>query len=164
MRRYIFAAVLITAALCISACSGRGAAVKSGSAVGGLPGSSTAFLTASAFSAKEKTDFLTEEARRLGSTKGRVALAVLINRLDSTQQVDDLAKMDASELFSTLQDTAAKKDQSLEALNRQYDLQSILASEGIYISIQANDVISSPSSAETSDWASQFEQAINSNS
>ncbi|MDR3552718.1 MAG: hypothetical protein P4L75_06295 [Clostridia bacterium] len=107
---------------------------------------------------------LADKAVYLGSTKGRVALAIIINRLDSTQVVDDLAKKSALELFTILQNTAPQKSQTLEGLDRLYDLHAILASEGIYVTIQANDAVSAKSSKQNDDWVKKFEVGINSRS
>lgn len=109
-------------------------------------------------------DSLQQKAAQLGSTPGRVALAMIIHKLDSTENVDDLAKKSANELFSIIEITAPQKSQTLEGLDRLYELSSILASENIFVQIQANDVVSSAPTSQNKNWVSKFETAINSNS
>ena len=101
-------------------------------------------------------------ASSTSSTRGRVALAIIINRLDSTQTVADLAGKPASELFGIIKTTAPQKSKTLEGRDQLYGLRDILASEGIYVSFQSNDVESAGDSSPSKDWEQKFEDAVRS--
>lgn len=83
-----------------------------------------------------------EKADLYGTSKGRIALALIICKLDSSKSLSDLAQKDAATLFELLRETAMQKSVTLETVDKQYDVTDILASEGIYESIQANNVTS----------------------
>lgn len=102
-----------------------------------------------------------EEAKKLGSTPGQVALAAIISRLDNASPVEDLSRNSAKELFDDLRQTASQKSQTLEALDQLYDLSDILASEGIYVRFQANNIVSSAPSSASDGWIDGFQKAIN---
>jgi hypothetical protein len=109
---------------------------------------------------------LNTEAASLSSTPGRVALALIICKMDSSRVLDELAKKDAPSLLNILKEIALQKSQTLESLDDQYDLKDILASEQIYVTIKSNDVSSvpAPSSAVSSSdngWMQKFKTAIN---
>lgn len=116
----------------------------------------------SALTASITTGGLESEASRLHSTTGRVALAMIIHKLDNTQSVESLAAKSASDLFSSIEILAPQKSQTLEALDRLYALRQILASEKIYVQIQANDVSSTAPFSDSADWEQKFESAIKS--
>lgn len=103
------------------------------------------------------------QAKKLGSTPGRVALAAIIIRLDNASPIEDLSRNSAKELFDVLRQTASQKSQTLEALDQLYGLSDILASENIYVRFQANNVVSAAdeSGAASSDWIDRFQKAIN---
>ena len=105
---------------------------------------------------------ITEEASDYGSSPGRVALAIIINRLDNATVVEDLAQQDAPELFELLRQTASQNSQTLQSLDKQYYLSDILASEGIHVTIESNNVISSASGSPDKDWIAKFEKALKS--
>jgi hypothetical protein len=88
---------------------------------------------------------VTAQAKLYQSTPGRVALAMLICKLDSSYDYTDLIKKNANELFDDVSEIAFEKNVTLESLDSRYDLTKILASEKIYVSIVANDVSSLPS-------------------
>lgn len=88
---------------------------------------------------------IVKEAENHDSTPGRVALSMLICRLDSSHVYSDLVKKNAKDLFDILSETAFEKDITLESLNNTYGLSDILASEDIYVIIESNNVTSLPS-------------------
>lgn len=113
---------------------------------------------------------LKQESQAMGSTPGRVALALIINKLDNARVVEDLSKKTSQELFDILCQAAPQKSQTLEGLDQLYGLNKILASDGIYVSFQANNVVSAVSqdsivAASSQDssyaWADKFINAIN---
>ena len=115
-------------------------------------------------SAKAKrTVDIKSEAAALSSSAGRVALALVIYKLDNSKAVDELAKKDAATLFDILQEVALQKSQSLESLDDQYDLHDILASENIHVTIKANNVTSASQTGSNTDWVTNFQNVINSN-
>lgn len=106
-----------------------------------------------------------EQAEIYDSSPGRIALAMLICRLDSSYDYTQLVGKSAKELFETLSETAFEKNVTLESLNTQYGLCDILASEKIYVSIEANSVTSlpAPSSSSSSKPASSVPSRNSSN-
>jgi hypothetical protein len=111
---------------------------------------------------------LNTEAASLSSTPGRVALALIICKMDSSRVLDELTQKKAQPLFDILKEIAQQKSQTLESLDDQYGLKDILASEQIYVTIKSNAVTSvpAPSSAGSSSdngWMQKFKTAINAN-
>jgi hypothetical protein len=109
---------------------------------------------------------LTDKSKQIGSTPGRLALAMIINKLDNATVVEDLSKKTSKDLFDLLRQDAPQKSQTLEGLDQLYGLNSILASEGIFVDFQANNVVSATSSGSSSSaaWEDKFIQAINNTS
>lgn len=105
---------------------------------------------------------LEQKSHAIGSSPGRLALALIINKLDSATDVEDLSKESAQELFDTLRQDAPQKSQTLEGLDQLYGLDDILASEGIYVNFQANNIVSSVSANSGFAWSDKFIKAINS--
>jgi hypothetical protein len=99
----------------------------------------TSQLTQPDFSAN-----VVQQATFYKSSSGRVALSMLICRLDSSYVYSDLIKKSAKELFDIVSKTAVEKNVTLESLNSKYGLCDILASEKIYVSIESNNVTSLP--------------------
>lgn len=99
-------------------------------------------------------------ARTYASTPGRVALSLIICRLDRSSYLQSLTQKSAQDLFSMLREVSSQNAQTLEALNTQFHLTDILASEGIYVHIHANaaDPLTTPV-APASDWVTQFQTA-----
>jgi len=107
---------------------------------------------------------LDAEAKKLSSSTGRVALALIICKLDPHNVFEELSQKNAKELFDTLIETASRKSQTLEAIDGQFNLKDILASEKIYVTIKSNAVTSnaSPTSSTASTaWITPFMTAIN---
>lgn len=161
-----WAAVFVAVAVLACSCSvhkGKTVSAKSsgkGSFAISQPVSSAESFAAQNASAAVSVD-IQEEAVKEGSTPGRVALAVIINRLDGTTSLDDLCHQSAKELFDILQQTASQKSQTLESLDQLYDLSDILASEHIYVQFQSNNVVSStPADSGSGGWVPKFEKAI----
>ena len=103
---------------------------------------------------------LKARSSELGTSPGRLALAIIIDRLDNATVVEDLSKKNAQELFDLLRQTASQKSQTLEGLNSLYHLNDILASEGIYVTIQANNVTSAASCSVSDSWIDVFETSL----
>jgi hypothetical protein len=104
---------------------------------------------------------LNDKSKAMGSTPGRVALALIINKLDDALIVEDLSKKTSQELFDILCQVAPQKSQTLEGLDQLYGLNNILASDGIYVNFQANNVVSAVSQDSSYTWADKFIKAIN---
>lgn len=102
------------------------------------------------------------DAKTLGSSPGRLALAIIINRIDGTTAIDDLARKNAQELFDILRQTASQKSETLESLDQIYYLSDILASEKIYVLLQSNNVVSSKAASYDANWAEKFDKSVNS--
>lgn len=104
---------------------------------------------------------LQKKSQALGSTPGRVALALILNKLDIALVVEDLAKKSSQELFDILRQVAPQKSQTLQGLDQLYGLKNILASDGVYVDFQANNVVSTISINNNLTWADKFLKAIN---
>ena len=104
-------------------------------------------------------------AAALDSSPGRVALSLIICKLDSSRMLAELSQKDAQSLFDTLKEIAQQKSQTLESLDDLYDLKDILASEKIYVLINSNAVTSSNApqssgnSVDVNGWIEKFEKA-----
>ena len=104
------------------------------------------------------------EAATLKSTPGRVALSLIICKMDSSRVFETLSQKDASELLAIISEVAQQKSQTLESLNNQYGLKDILASEKIYVDIKSNAVTSAAAqSSSDNNWIAKFQTAINAN-
>jgi hypothetical protein len=104
------------------------------------------------------------EAATLKSTSGRVALSLIICKMDSSRVFETLSQKDASELLAIISEVAQQKSQTLESLNNQYGLKDILASEKIYVDIRSNAVTSAATQSNSDDsWITKFQAAINTN-
>lgn len=103
---------------------------------------------------------LADMAHAYGSTPGRVALSLVICRMDRSNSLQSLAQKSAQDLFAMLRETATQNTQTLESLNIQFHLTDILASENIYVKIHANaaDALSAPI-APAANWIEQFQAA-----
>jgi hypothetical protein len=101
-----------------------------------------------------------QEASLYKSTPGRVALSMLICRLDSSYVYSDLVKKNANELFDIVSKTAFKNNITLESLNTLYGLCDILESEKIYVSIESNNVTSLPQPSVSSSTTSDATRSI----
>jgi hypothetical protein len=91
-----------------------------------------------------------EQAALYKSSPSRVALSMLVCRLGSSYIYGDLVKKSAKELFEIVSETAVENSVTLESLNNRYGLCDILASENIYVSIEANSVTSLPQKSRSS--------------
>lgn len=159
MRRgsLLFAAVLFSMVL-FSACGTQSLPPKQGAST-----SSTASFSAHSgliSSVLPSTVNLVDMAHAYGSTPGRIALSLLICRLDRSSSLQDLSQKPAQDLFAMLRETATQNAQTLESLNIQFHLTDILASEGISVKIHANaaDTLSAPI-LPAADWMAQFQTA-----
>ena len=100
---------------------------------------------------------LVGQAAIYNSSPGKVALSMLICRLDNSCVYSDLVNKSAKELFDIVSETAFEKNITLESLDKRYGLRDILASENIYVSIESNNVTSLPQpSAKPSTTSSAF--------
>jgi len=122
---------------------------------------------------------LKDQAKIYNSTPSRVALAMLICKLDNSYFYTDIVTLDAKELFDILRDSAVDNNITLESLNTRYGLLDILAAENIYITISSNNVtFTSPpevasekaaekkhstDSSKSDAWIEKFQTAITSN-
>lgn len=115
---------------------------------------------------------LETEAQKYKSSPGRVALAMIICKLENSYSYSDIVKYSAKELFDILSESAVANNITLESLNTRYGLLDILASEKIYVSITANNVTYlSPSSSKNAStdstasttWISNFHKVISTN-
>jgi hypothetical protein len=118
----------------------------------------------STFSASS-TDVVSE-AQKLSSSPGRVALSLIICRLDNSYHLNELSQKDIQDLLSILSETSSQKAVTLEALDAQFNLRGILATEGMTVTIKANQITvvsngSAPANPDNS-WIAPFEKAINS--
>jgi hypothetical protein len=104
---------------------------------------------------------LQKKSQALDSSPGRVSLALILNKLDNALVIEDLAKKSPQELFDTLRKTAPQKSQTLQGLDQLYGLKNILASDGINVDFQANNVISAVSTNNNLAWTEKFLKAIN---
>jgi hypothetical protein len=105
---------------------------------------------------------MSAEAATLKTTPGKVALALIICKMDNSRALEDLAQKDSQDLLSILSEIAQQKSRTLESLNEQYDLVDILASENIFISIKSNAVTSAPAKSSSDlSWIPKFQDAIN---
>lgn len=85
-----------------------------------------------------------QQAEYYHSTPARVALSMIITKLDNSYAYTDLVKKSGKELFDVLSETATENNITLESLANKYWLCDILASEKIYVSIEANNVKTLP--------------------
>ncbi len=149
----------ILAVVILAACS---AGRTHGGQSGNVGNGSAAVSAASSFA---PVSDVAAEAQRIGVTPGRVALGEIICRLDSSNVLEDLVAKNASrDLLEILRETALQKSTTLEALDEKYGLTAILASEGIFVSISSNGVMTqseaSHASVADSDWLPRFQTAI----
>lgn len=117
---------------------------------------------------------LNDQAEIYNSTPSRVALAMIICKLDDSYLYTDIVTLDAEELFDILRDSAVDNNVTLESLNSRYGLLDILADEDIYITISSNNVTykseseaaaerkKSGSSSKSKRWVAKFQSAITS--
>ena len=149
------AALLLMQPLLLTSCSSDRDSAKSANASGIALGVKSS--QSSQTSQSSQPDFgasVVQQARLNNSSTGRVALAMLICRLDSSYVYSDLIKKNAKELFDIVSETAVEKNVTLESLNSQYGLCDILASEKIYVSIESNNVTALPQSSTSSSLSS----------
>ncbi|ADU26282.1 hypothetical protein [Ethanoligenens harbinense] len=156
LRRLLFLAVAVAALALLSACGTQPRQSKSSTAEA-IPSSLHGGTIDSTLPA---TADLNTMARTYASTPGRIALSLIICRLDRSSYLQPLAQKSAQDLFSMLREVAAQNSQTLESLNTQFHLTDILSSEGIYVQIHANaaDPLSTPI-APAPDWITQFQSA-----
>lgn len=161
-KRLALVALACTIAVLITSCSQE--------KVGSLSGASSAAEVyesqVAQASSEDQPDFtasVVKEAKIYDSSPGRIALSMLICRLDSSRVYTDLVKKNAKELFNILSETAFEKDITLESLDNIYGLTDILASEDIYVSIKANSVTSLPQPSSSSPTAVSIKE-VSSNS
>lgn len=164
----LFITLLIALAVMATACSGSPAssnetAASLKSAATSKPDESKSNFISSSIT-KDYIN-LNELAQKYGISAGRMALALIICKLDSTMSIDDLIKKESGDLFEILTETATQKSITLETIDQRYGLTGILHSEGINVTIQANNVTSGPALASSQtgsdSWVNQFETAIN---
>lgn len=115
-------------------------------------------------SMKLTTINLEKLSKQYNSTDGRVAMAVIIYKMDNSAVIEDLSKKSAKELFDYICELAPQASYTLEGLNKLYYLQDILASEGLYVDLQSNNVVSRATKSPDKGWIQKFESAVNSNS
>lgn len=149
-------AAVLACAVALAACG-----QKKASSSKSVSAQETGSVSSAASSTLPASVDLAAEAKTLGSTPGRTALALIICRLDPTNQLQPLAQKNAGDLFSLLQEIAVQKSRTLESLDQQFGLRDILASENIYVIIRANaaDTVSGAVSSVAAGWEQNFEKA-----
>lgn len=151
LRKITLAVAGCVAALLLTSCSSSSGAVKnakSSAISNGIKGVQT-----SQNSISKQPDFgadVVEQASFYKSSPGRVALSMLICKLDNSCVYTDLVKKSAKELLDVVSETAFEKNITLESLDNRYGLCDILASEKIYVSIESNNVTSQAQPSATS--------------
>jgi hypothetical protein len=115
---------------------------------------------------------IANQAKLYDSSDGRVALSMIICKLDSSYSYSSLVDKSAKELFDILSESAFEKNITLESLDNKYGLSDILASEKIYVIINSNNVSSVPraskktskdsekSTSGSEQWMTKFKTAI----
>lgn len=107
---------------------------------------------------------LEDEALENNTSVGRIALAMLICKLDGTNDYHDLLEESSIDLFEALKEEAASQNITLEKLDSTYYLGDILKSEQIYVSFSSNNVTDvtgkSAGSEEEVNWQDKFQKAI----
>jgi hypothetical protein len=141
------AAVLCAAALALISCSSNSDSVISDKASDIGVSSSQIVSQPSLSNQPNFKASVVQQAAVYKSSPGRVALSMLICRLDSSCVYTDLVEKSAKELFEIVSETAFEKNITLESLDNNYGLCDILASEKIYVSIKSNNVTSLPQSS-----------------
>lgn len=157
------AVLLLMQPLLLTSCSSGSNPAKSANAGGITLGAKSS--QSSQASLPAQPDFganVVQQAKLNNSSAGRVALSMIICRLDSSYVYSDLIRKSAKELFDIVSETAVEKNVTLESLNSQYGLCDILASEKIYVSIESNNVTSLPQSSSSSPLSSRTTTAANS--
>jgi hypothetical protein len=117
------------------------------------PQKSVSSSQTSQYSLQQQPDFsanILSQASLYGTSPGKIALSMLICKLDSSYAYTNLLKKNAKELFDIISETAFKKDITLESLDIRYGLCDILGSEKIYVKIESNNVISMPPTPSSS--------------
>jgi hypothetical protein len=140
----ICAAALLLQALLLTSCSSDTGTAKSAKTSNASKAKISQSYQSSQLTQPDFSANVVQQASIYKSSSGRVALSMLICKLDSSYVYSDLVKKSAKELFDIVSETAVEKNVTLESLDSQYGLSDILASEKIYVSIESNNVTSLP--------------------
>lgn len=114
-----------------------------------------------------ETDFnkdIALEAEKFGTTTSTICLSLLVCKLESTHDYEELIKKTPQELFVDVREEAARQKITLETLNEKYCLAEMLSDSEIYVDINSNNVtiLDKKPTGLKENWTEEFLSALNS--